>query len=170
MNLEARIVVYHLQGEVSLWLEQLKQIKQIDERKISFGKFQKYFERKYLSQHYYDRKMQEFFELKLGSMTMSEYEKKFLELLTYVDFIKDEKVKIQHFLSGLPIYYKDKIQYDEPRTLDEAIRKAHSLYEQTKGRMNMRESWKGKVKDNQDQRKKGYKPPSSKSNPLLPKI
>jgi hypothetical protein len=41
--------------------------------------------------------MQEFFELKLGSMTMEEYEKKFLELLRYVDFIKDEKVKIQYF-------------------------------------------------------------------------
>jgi hypothetical protein len=41
--------------------------------------------------------MQEFFELKLGSMTMEEYEKKFLELLRYVGFIKDEKVKIQRY-------------------------------------------------------------------------
>jgi hypothetical protein len=39
--------------------------------------------------------MQEFFELKLGNMTMEEYEKKFLELLRYVDFIRDEKVKIK---------------------------------------------------------------------------
>jgi hypothetical protein len=38
--------------------------------------------------------MQEFFELKLGNMTMDEYEKKFLELLRYVSFIRDEKVKI----------------------------------------------------------------------------
>jgi hypothetical protein len=45
--------------------------------------------------------MKEFFELKLGSMTMDEYEKWFFELLKYVDFIKDEKVKIQRFLSGL---------------------------------------------------------------------
>jgi hypothetical protein len=40
--------------------------------------------KKYLSEKYYDKKMQEFFELKLGSMTMDEYEKKFLELLRYV--------------------------------------------------------------------------------------
>jgi hypothetical protein len=38
--------------------------------------------------------MQEFFELKLGSMTMAKYEKKFLGLLKYVRFIDDEKVKI----------------------------------------------------------------------------
>jgi hypothetical protein len=38
--------------------------------------------------------MQEFFELRLGSMTMEEYEKKFSGLLKYVRFINDEKVKI----------------------------------------------------------------------------
>jgi hypothetical protein len=39
--------------------------------------------------------MQEFFELRLGSMTMTEYEKKFLGFLKYVRFIDDEKVKIK---------------------------------------------------------------------------
>jgi hypothetical protein len=38
--------------------------------------------------------MKEFFEIKLGSMTMDECERRFFELLKYVDFIKDEKVKI----------------------------------------------------------------------------
>jgi hypothetical protein len=78
--------------------------------------------------------MQEFFELKLGSMTMGEYEKKFLVLLKYVGFIKDEKVKIQIFFRGLPSFYKEKIQYDEPRTSIETIMKAKYLYEQGKGR------------------------------------
>jgi hypothetical protein len=53
--------------------------------------------------------MQELFELKLGNMTMDEYERKFLELFSYVIFIRDEKVKIQRFLSGLPSFYKDEI-------------------------------------------------------------
>jgi hypothetical protein len=35
--------------------------------------------------------MKEFFELKLGNMTMEEYEKKFLKLIRYVSYIKDEK-------------------------------------------------------------------------------
>jgi hypothetical protein len=34
--------------------------------------------------------MKEFFELNLGSMTIDEYERIFLELLKYVAFIKDE--------------------------------------------------------------------------------
>jgi hypothetical protein len=63
--------------------------------------------------------MKELFELKMGSMTMDENDKRFFELLKYVGFTKDEKVKIQRFLSGLPSLYSDKIQYDNPRTLEE---------------------------------------------------
>jgi hypothetical protein len=66
-------------------------------------------------------------------MAMVEYEKNFLVLLKYVGFIKDEKVKIQWFLSEIPSFYKENIQYDEPRTLIEAIRKAKYLYEKGKG-------------------------------------
>jgi len=45
-----------------------------------------------------------------------------------VRFIKDEKVKIQRLLSGLPTFYKDKIQYDEPKTFKETIRKEKYMY------------------------------------------
>jgi hypothetical protein len=67
--------------------------------------------------------MKEFFELKLGSMTIDEYERRFLELLKYVSFIKDEQVKIQRYLSGMPSFISDKIQYDDPKTLEETIRR-----------------------------------------------
>jgi hypothetical protein len=83
---------------------------------------------------FYDKKMQEFFELKHGSMTMEEYEKKFSGLLKYVIFIDDEKVKIQRFPSGLQFFYKENIRYDEPKTLTEAIRKGKYMYEQGEGR------------------------------------
>jgi hypothetical protein len=113
-NLEARISTYHLHGKVAMWWDQLKQVEHINESRITWKQFKRYFQKEYLSEHFYDKKMQEFFELRLGSMTMGEYENKFLGLLKYVGFIKDEKVKIQRFLSGLPSFYKDKIQYDEP--------------------------------------------------------
>jgi hypothetical protein len=61
-----------------------------------------------LSEHRYERNMKEFFELKLGSMTMDEYDKRFFELLKHMDFIKYEKVKIQIFLSGLPSFCSDR--------------------------------------------------------------
>jgi hypothetical protein len=54
-------------------------------------------------------KMKDFFELKLGNMTIDEYERRFLELLKYVSFIKEETIKIQRYLSGLPSSIGDKI-------------------------------------------------------------
>jgi hypothetical protein len=62
-----------------------------------------------LNKRYHDKKIKEFFEIKLGSMTIDEYERRFLELLKYVSFIKDETVKIQRYLSGLPLFISDKI-------------------------------------------------------------
>ena len=59
--------------------------------------------------------MQEFFELRLGSMTMVDYEKKFLGLLKYVEFINNEKVKIQRFLSGLLAFINKRLGRMIPR-------------------------------------------------------
>jgi hypothetical protein len=90
--------------------------------------------------------MKEFFELKLGSLKMDEYEKRLFELLKYVDFIKDEKVKIQRFLSGLPSFYNDKIQYDNPKTFEEAIRIEKHFYKQSGGRPIFQKNWNDKMK------------------------
>ena len=75
------------------------------------------FKQKYLSNRYYDDKIKEFHELRLGQQTMEEYANNFLELLRYVSYIKDEKVKFWRFLSGLPQSYKDRIVFYETRTL-----------------------------------------------------
>jgi hypothetical protein len=105
------------------------------------------------------RKMKYLFELKLGTMTMEEYEKRFFELLKYVDFIKDEKVKIERFLSGLPSFYNDKIQYDNPKTLEETIRRSIHIYEKSIGRLVFQKAWNGKMKGKKDQRQKDFKTP-----------
>ena len=97
-------------------------------------------------------------------MTMDEYENRFFELLKYVDFIKDEKVKIQRFLSGLPSFYSDKIQYDNPKTLEDSIRRERHLYEKSKGRPIFQKSWNEKMKGKKDQRKKGFNPPFFRNN------
>jgi hypothetical protein len=76
--------------------------------------------------------MKEFFELNLGSMNIEEYEIRFLELSKYVSFIKNETVKIQRYLSGFPTFISDKIQYDDPKTLEETIRQDKCLYDQKK--------------------------------------
>jgi len=65
--------------------------------------------------------VKEFYELKMGSMTNDEYANRFLELLRYVPYLIEEKAKIQRSISGLPVVVKDKIEFDEPRSLEEAI-------------------------------------------------
>jgi hypothetical protein len=115
-----------------MWWDQLMQVEHINENMISWKWFKRYFQKEYLLEHYFNKKMQYFFELGLGRITMGEYERKFLGFLKYVGFIKDEKAKIKIFLSGLPSFYKENIQYDEPRTLKETITKVNYLYEQGK--------------------------------------
>ena len=82
----------------------------------------------------------------------------FLELLRYVRYIRDDKVKIQRFLSGLPQEYKERIEFDEPRTLEEAIRKAKYFYDHNKRKLYIHKAWKDKKNEKFDQRKKGLKP------------
>jgi hypothetical protein len=91
-------------------------------------------------------------------MTMEEYGKNFLGPLKYKRFIKDEKVKIKRFLSGLPSFYKEKIQYDELRILTETIRKNKYLYEKGKGRESLQKYWKDTKKEKYDQINKALKP------------
>jgi hypothetical protein len=50
------------------------QVQHIGDKYISWKEFKKYFEKKYLTKRYFDRNMKEFFELKLGSMTINDYE------------------------------------------------------------------------------------------------
>jgi hypothetical protein len=111
---EGRISIYQLKGKASIWWDQLVQVQHVREKNVTWREFKRHFEKKYLTKRYYDKKMKEFFELKLGSMSIDEYERRFLELLKYVPFIKDETIKIQRYLSGLPSSISDKIQYDDP--------------------------------------------------------
>jgi hypothetical protein len=119
---EGRISIYQLKGKTFMWWDQLVQVQHIKDKSVTWREFKKYFEKKYLTKRYYDKKMKEFFELKMGSMTIDEYEIRFLELLKYVSLIKDEIIKIQRYLSGFPLVISEKIQYDDPKTLEESIR------------------------------------------------
>ena len=47
-----------------------------------------------MSKIFFDRKVKEFHELRMGSMTMDSFINIFLDLLHYVPYIKDEEVKI----------------------------------------------------------------------------
>ena len=93
-NMKARVAIFNLNVRASIWWDHLRKVKKINERKIVWKQFNKYFKQMYLSDRYYDGKIKELHELKLGQITMIEYSNKFLELLRYVKYIIDDKVKI----------------------------------------------------------------------------
>jgi hypothetical protein len=66
--------MYQLKGKVSMWWDQRVQVKHIKEKHVTWKEFKNHFKKKYLIKRYYDRKMKEFFEIKLSSMTIDEYE------------------------------------------------------------------------------------------------
>lgn len=57
----------------------------------------------------------------MGSMIEEEYTSIFLELLRYVTYLKEEKNNIKRFISGLSIAFKDRIEFDGPRSLEEVF-------------------------------------------------
>jgi hypothetical protein len=110
---EGKIYIYQLKGKASMWWDQLVQVEHLREKNVTWKEFMRHFEKRYLTKRYYKKGMKELFELKLGRMTIDEYERIFLELLKYVSFIKDDTMKIQIYLSGQLSFIIDKIQYDD---------------------------------------------------------
>jgi hypothetical protein len=94
-NLKVRIAIFNLNGKASIWLEDLRNMKRIHEKDLSWQQCDKYFKKKYMSEKFFDGKTKEFYELKLGQLTIDEYINKFLELIRYVPYKKAEKVNMQ---------------------------------------------------------------------------
>ena len=67
-------------------------------------------------------------------MSMHDFCTKFLSQIRQVPYINGEKPKIQRFLGFFPRFYKDKIEFDEPKTLYEVMGKAKLTYDQSKSK------------------------------------
>ena len=81
---------------------------------------------------FFDQKVKEFHKIRMGSMTMDVLINRFLDLLHYVPYIKEEKVNIQQFLGCLPPSFQDRIEFDMPKTLDTMLHKARLCYDMEK--------------------------------------
>ena len=72
--------------------------------------------------------------------------------------------RYDRFFSCLPYHIKDRIEYDNPKTLEEAMRKANFCYEQNRKKESMA-NWKAKKNNNQyDQKKKDFVPNKNYKN------
>ena len=65
-------------------------------------------------------------------MTMDELVAKFTHLLQYVPYICEDKSKVKQFISCLPLSFKEKIEYENPKIMGESIKKDKIHYLQFK--------------------------------------
>eukprot|EP00253_Pinus_taeda_P009062 PITA_09062 len=149
-NLKARLAIFQLQGKATLWWEEVKIVKGVTKQTVTWDNFQKYFKERYLTERFYDEKAREFHDLRLGQQTMDEFITRFTSLLHYVPYIRQEKVKVQRFVSNLPPYMRERIEFDNPKSMDEVIRKARICYQQSKQ--------KGETTGKKWNEKRGFKP------------
>ena len=131
-ELKEKLTIYNLTGNIDIQCKDINKVKSTKERYVTWKTLKKYFKTKYLFKQYYEEKVKEFYELRLGAMTMKELCNRCLSLLRYVPYIIDEKPKIQNFLSFLPLMFKERIKYDNLKTLEESMRKATLYYDQNK--------------------------------------
>eukprot|EP00253_Pinus_taeda_P030136 PITA_30136 len=127
-----RLAIFQLQGKATLWWEEVKIVKVVTEQNITWDNFQRFFKERYLTERFYDEKAREFHDLRLGQQTMDEFITCFTSLLRYVPYIREEKAKVQRFVSSLPPYMRERIEFDNPKSMDEVIRKARICYQQGK--------------------------------------
>ena len=71
---------------------------------------------------------------------------KFTNLLRYVPYIREEKAKVQRFLNFLPTIYKERIKFDNPKTMDGDVCKEILCQNQFTGRNNQLKNCKNKEK------------------------
>eukprot|EP00253_Pinus_taeda_P029720 PITA_29720 len=161
-NLKARLAIFQLQGKATLWWEEVKIVKGVTEQTITSENFQKYFKERYLTELFYDEKAREFHDLRLGQQTIDEFITRFTSLLCYVPYIREEKTKVQRFVSSLPPYMRERIEFDNPNSMDEAIRKARICYQQSKQ--------KGETASKKWNERKGFKTASKFKTTDEPKI
>ena len=118
-----------------------------------------------MSERFFDRKVKEFHELRMGSMTMDAFINRFLDLQHYVPYIKEEKVKIQQFLGCLPPSFRDGIEFDMPKMLDTTLHKDRLCYEHGKLRQENQDRNREKSRNVSNNRKPGSNPqPYRKQN------
>ena len=99
-NMKENISTFSLKGKQDIWWEYVKNVKGICEDDLTWHEFDRLFKKKYLLERYFDDKAKEFYELQMDSMIEDEYTSRFLQLLRYVPYLKEENSKVQIFISG----------------------------------------------------------------------
>ncbi|MQL96318.1 hypothetical protein Taro_028992 [Colocasia esculenta] len=104
------------------WASLLRTRFEDDIIKVAWDEFVRLFRAKFVPEHIQDWMEQEFLSLTQGSMTVLEYEARFVELSKYAPHIvTDERRKAKKFVMGLKPSLRTRLVAFDHRTLDEAL-------------------------------------------------
>ena len=95
----------------------------------------------------------------MGSMTMDALINIFLDFLHYISYIKDKKVKIQQFLGCIHPNFRERIEFDMPKTLDTTLHKTTLFYEHGQLRQENINKSRDRSRTFLENRKPGFNPP-----------
>lgn len=123
-NLKARAVVHLLRGTTSTWWRQEEYKCGLEIETLTWEIFTERFRERYLSEHFRQRRVDEFHDLQQKGLSVTQYENKFFELLPYVDYLKDEKLLVNRFIRGLNSGIAGPVRMAAPGSLWVAVEKA----------------------------------------------
>ena len=100
---------------------------------VSWAQFKEEFTDKFVPASYRDAKAEEFFRLEQGTLSVTDYEESFSELIRHVPFIRDDEVsKTKRFAVGLSLEIRTIVaatadtQYDH--VVEAAVRVKRSMW------------------------------------------
>ena len=103
-----RLAAFQLEGEAQVWWNWAKTFRDLEE--MTWVEFQELFMGKYFSDTARHAKVQEFLELKQGTMTVMDYVARFTELAQFVDdYVATDMAKVRRFENGLKLSIRGRI-------------------------------------------------------------
>jgi hypothetical protein len=156
-NLKARMAIHLLRGNATTWWRQEEFKGHIDINTLTWETFLERFRARYLSEQFCQRRIDEFHDLQQRGLSVAQYETKFLELLPYVDYMKDEKLQVNRFIKGLNHTLYGMVRMTPPGDLSYTVERAVIAEEIIKGSQNrnsyqssgyQKPPWKGNHKNN----------------------
>ncbi|XP_021718798.1 uncharacterized protein LOC110686480 [Chenopodium quinoa] len=127
-NMKVNNVVYYLKEEADLWWTQKKEELMVDPN-FGWEDFKVALRKKFYPDHLRKQKCLEFTNLRMGTMTVSEYYSKFLELMRFApEVVPTEAIKAQRFEQGLTWNLQGKLGGTTFESLDEVYGRAAHLY------------------------------------------
>ena len=120
--------VFYLRGEADLWWSQNETTLRAVPN-FGWDRFQEQIREKFYPVFLQKQKADEFLELKMGSMTVTEYYSKFIELSRFAkEAVATERMKASRFERGLPLDLQLQLAGQVFDTLDELYGRDAHLY------------------------------------------